>query len=84
MKNKALIWTFLDDETQELFFDLQGRLSETDKNKVENQVLSKIGQKGRPIVGVTAVKFEEEQFILAGTFGECSFPNTLLKPNVDS
>ena len=78
MKNKKIIWTFLDDETQDLFYDLQGKLSDSGKSTVENKVLSKIDQKGRPIVGITQIKMEEEKLILVGTFGECSFLNVLL------
>ena len=77
-----MIWTFLDDETQDLFYDLQGKLSDSGKATVENKVLSKIDHKGKPIVGITQVRLEQEKIIIVGTFGECSFPNSLLKPDV--
>jgi len=79
MKNRKIIWTFLDDEIQQAFYDLQGRLSDEGKKVIEDKVRSKIDQKGKPVVGVTQVRIEGDKFVLVGTFGECSIPNTFLK-----
>lgn len=83
MKNKNIIWTFLDDDTQDAFYDLRGKLSDEGKMAIEDKVQSKIDKRGKPVVGVTQVRFEEEKFTIVGTFGQCSFPNALLKQEGD-
>jgi len=79
MGKKKIIWTFLDDDTQQAFYDLLGRLSPEGQLVIENKILAKIDEKGKPIVGIIEVKLEKEKIFLIGTFGECSFPDSLLK-----